>query len=103
MWYITDTRDLSVLEDAELTTLVINLPALREIIRDEDIRSRVTQPDNAKILSRALGIKVKISKKPLKRDELQKRDIVLLLAAKQHLIFKQCPDDALPYLILALM
>jgi len=97
VWYLTDTRDLSVLEDAELTTLVTNLPAIKEIIRDEDIRSRVTQPTNAKILSKLLGFEVKTSKKPLKRDELQKRDIVLLLLTEQH------PNKISAYLILAIM
>jgi len=80
MFYIADAVDLDMFQDAE-TYLVTNLPAIQEIMRDRTTRveNRVTQPANAKILSKLLGIEVKTSKKALKKDELQEGDIVLLL------------------------
>ena len=85
MFYIADAVDLDMFQDAE-TYLVTNLPAIQEIMRDRTTRveNRVTQPANAKILSKLLGIEVKTSKKALKKDELQEGDIVLLLLKKQH-------------------
>ena len=96
MFYITDSLDLDVLQDAS-TYLVTNLPALQEIIRDTytHVQSRVIQPANAKMLSKLLGIEVKTCKKALRKDELQKDDIVLLLLTKQH------PDKISASLILS--
>jgi len=85
MFYIADTTDLDMFLDTD-TYLVTNLPVIQEIMRDRNTRveNRVTQPASAKILSKLLGIEVKTSKKALKKDELQKGDIVLLLLTKQQ-------------------
>jgi len=96
MFYITDSLDLDALQDAS-TYLVTNLPALQKSMEDKDthVQSRVIQSVNAKILSKMLGIEVKTSKKALKKDELQKGDIVLLLLTKQY------QDKTSAFLILA--
>jgi len=97
MFYITDSLDLRALEGAQLTMLVTNLEALKELMRNEDIESRVTRSINAKALSDLLGFEIKTGLKPLKKDELKKGDQVLVLIAKL------LPDRISAYLLLALM
>jgi len=78
--------------------LVTNLSALQEIIRDEDIQSRVTQPINAKMLSKVLKRKIEVNKAELRSDDLKKGDKVLLLETEEESLNKIAG-----YLFLAIM
>jgi len=97
MFYVTDSLDLSVLQEAELTMLVTNLSVLQEIMRDEDIQSFVTQPINAKMLSKVLRLKIAVNKAQLTADKIRKGDKVLLLETEE------LPDKISGYLYLAIM
>ena len=97
MFYITDSIDLRALEDAQLTMLVVDLEALKELMRDEDIESRVMRSINAKVLSDLLGVEIKAGLRPLKKSELKKGDQVLVLIAKW------LHDKISAYLLLALI